>query len=128
MLILGWGRIGKCLARLLRGVDAEVCVFARKPADRAMLKGLGYDVIAEADLASALSRFSLVFNTAPSLLLSREMTARCPDCLLIDLASQPGMQGDDVLWARGLPGKMAPESSGKLIAETILRLWKENGF
>ena len=71
---------------------------------------------------------SLVFNTAPSLLLSREMTARCPDCLLIDLASQPGMQGDDVLWARGLPGKMAPESSGKLIAETILRLWKENGF
>ena len=93
-----------------------------------MLKGLGYDVIAEADLASALSGFSLVFNTAPSLLLSREMTARCPDCLLIDLASQPGMQGDDVLWARGLPGKMAPESSGKLIAETILRLWKENGF
>ena len=87
MLILGWGRIGKCLARLLRGADAEVCVFARKPADRAMLKGLGYDVIAEADLASALSRFSLVFNTAPSLLLSREMTARCPDCLLIDLAS-----------------------------------------
>ena len=128
VLILGWGRIGKCLARLLRGVDTEVCVFARKPADRAILKGLGYDVIAEADLASALSRFSLVFNTAPSLLLSREMTARCPDCLLIDLASQPGMQGDDVLWARGLPGKMAPESSGKLIAETILRLWKENGF
>ena len=128
VLILGWGRIGKCLARLLRGLDAEVCVFARKPADRAMLKGLGYDVIAEADLASALSGFSLVFNTAPSLLLSREMTARCPDTLLIDLASQPGMQGADVLWARGLPGKMVPESSGKLIAETVLRLWKENGF
>ena len=128
VLILGWGRIGKCLARLLRGLDAEVCVFARKPADRAMLKGLGYDTITEAELKSALSGFSVVFNTAPSPLLSREMTALCPGCLLIDLASQPGIQGDNVLWARGLPGKMAPESAGKLIAETIQRLWKENAF
>lgn len=128
VLILGWGRIGKCLARLLRGLDAQVCVFARKPADQAMLKGLGYDVITEAGMVPALSKFSLVFNTTPSLLLSREMTARCPDCLLIDLASQPGILGDNVLWARGLPGKMAPESSGKLIAQTVLRLWKENGF
>ena len=38
-------------------------------------------------------------------------------------------RGDDVLWARGLPGKDAPESSGKLIARTILRLCggKEHG-
>ena len=128
VLILGWGRIGKCLARLLRGLDAEVCVFARKPADRAMLKGLGYGTVTKEELKSALPRFSVVFNTAPSLLLSREMTALCPGCLLIDLASQPGVQGDDVLWARGLPGKIAPESAGKLIAETIQRLWKENAF
>ena len=128
VLILGWGRIGKCLARLLRGLDAEVCVFARKPADRAMLKGLGYGTVTEEELKSALSGFSVAFNTAPSPLLSREMTALCPGCLLIDLASQPGVQGDDVLWARGLPGKMAPESAGKLIAETIQRLWKENAF
>ena len=128
VLILGWGRIGKCLARLLRGLDAEVCVFARKPADRAMLKGLGYSTVTKEELKSALPRFSVVFNTAPSLLLSREMTALCPGCLLIDLASQPGVQGDDVLWARGLPGKIAPESAGKLIAETIQRLWKENEF
>ena len=128
VLILGWGRIGKCLARLLRGLDAEVCVFARKPADRAMLKGLGYGTVTEEELKSALPGFSVVFNTAPSPLLSREMTALCPGCLLIDLASQPGIQGDGVLWARGLPGKMAPESAGKLIAKTIQRLWKENAF
>jgi hypothetical protein len=44
------------------------------------------------------------------------------DCLKIDLASQIGIEGDDVLWARGLPGKDAPESAGWLIARTIERL------
>ena len=43
----------------------------------------------------------------------------------IDLASEPGMQGKSVIPARGLPGKYAPESSGKLIADTILRVLKE---
>ena len=44
------------------------------------------------------------------------------NAIKIDLASVPGMNGDDVIIARGLPGKEAPESSGKLIADTILRL------
>lgn len=124
VLILGWGRIGKCLARLLRNLDARVCIYARKPADRAILKALGYEAVSEAELKAALPRFRLVFNTAPAPILSREMAAKCRDCLLIDLASQLGIQSEDVLWARGLPGKLAPESSGELIAETILRLWE----
>jgi hypothetical protein len=45
-----------------------------------------------------------------------------PDCLKIDLASKPGIAGSDVIIARGLPGKMAPESAGHLIAKTILEL------
>ena len=125
VLILGWGRIGKCLARLLRVLDARVCVYARKPADRAMLKALGYESISEQEFAAVLPRFRLIFNTAPAPILSREMTAKCRDCLLIDLASRLGIQSEDVLWARGLPGKLAPESSGELISETIIRLLEE---
>jgi hypothetical protein len=44
------------------------------------------------------------------------------DCLKIDLASHRGIEGEDVIWARGLPGKDAPESSGKLIVKTAIRL------
>ena len=124
VLVLGWGRIGKCLARLLRSLDAQVSVYARKAIDRAMLKTLGYDAISEQTLGAALPYFRLIYNTAPAPVLSRDMTAKCRDCLLIDLASQLGIQSEDVLWARGLPGKLAPESSGELIAETILRLWE----
>lgn len=124
VLILGWGRIGKCLARLLRDLDADVSVYARKAADRAMLEALGYTAVSEAGLEEALSQVQLVYNTAPAPVLSREMTAKCRECLMIDLASRLGIQSESVLWARGLPGKLAPESSGALIAETIKRLWE----
>ena len=113
VLVIGWGRIGKCLARLLRQLDADVTVAARKDTDRAMLQSLGYSAISTEHLD--ISPYRIVFNTAPILLL--------PDChadaLLIDLASSPGITGAHVIWARGLPGKNAPESSGELIAHCI---------
>jgi dipicolinate synthase subunit A len=40
-LILGWGRIGKCLARLLSARNCPVSVAARKESDRAMLEAFG---------------------------------------------------------------------------------------
>ena len=47
------------------------------------------------------------------------------DCVKIDLASKPGIEDEDVIIARGLPGIHFPESSGKLIADTLLRLCQE---
>ena len=41
---------------------------------------------------------------------------------MIDLASKLGIEAEDVIWARGLPGKDAPETSGDLIARTVIRL------
>lgn len=122
VLIIGWGRIGKCLARLLRQTGAIVTVAARKESDRATLRALGYDIEDSTALSYSLLRYRVIFNTVPANVLPAEAAAHCrPDCLKIDLASSPGMEGDDVLWARGLPGKMAPESSGELIAKSILR-------
>lgn len=128
VLILGWGRIGKCLARLLRCLDAEVWVYARQARDRAMLTALGYPVLTVPPEEADLSPFRLILNTAPAPLLSEAKTALCQNALLLDLASQPGMAGDRVISARGLPGLLAPESAGQLMAETILRLWKEEAL
>lgn len=47
------------------------------------------------------------------------------NCLKIELASLPGIAGDDVIPARGLPGIYVPESSGKLIADTLLHRLQE---
>lgn len=122
-LVIGWGRIGKCLARLLKNMGAVVTVAARKEADLAMLQALGYDTLRSDDLNYSLGRYRLIFNTVPATVIPEDALEFCrADCLKIDLASIKGIAGDDVLWARGLPGKDAPETSGELIARSILRL------
>lgn len=120
-VVIGWGRIGKCLAKLLRAVECDVTVAARKERDRAMLRALGYSAISIEALPQLASRAGLLFNTAPEPILDEGQMESWSRCLSIDLASQKGLAGKDVLWARGLPGVMVPRSSGKLIAETILQ-------
>lgn len=123
VLILGWGRIGKCLAPLLKAMGAEVVIAARKSSSRAMIRALGYEAEALPLTGYILPRFRVVFNTVPAPVLSAAELAHCrPDCLKIELASSPGMEGADITDARGLPGKLAPEQSGKLIARTVLRM------
>ena len=125
VLIIGWGRIGKCLGRLLKNMGAEVTISARKETDRAMIQALGYTAMDTGSI-KALDTFRLIFNTVPETVLTREQMALCNDkCVKIDLASKLGMEDEDAVVARGLPGIHFPESSGKLIAATILRLCGE---
>lgn len=120
VLVIGWGRIGKCLARLLQSMGAKVSVYARKKNDQAMIAALGYDL---GDLQYGLCRYRVIFNTVPFMVLPKETMQYCrEDCIKIELASTPGMEGDDVILAKGLPNKLTPESSGELIARTVLRL------
>ena len=115
-LILGFGRIAQCLAQLLKGMGAQVTIAARRPEALALAKALGFEALALENLDC--KPFRLVFNTVPQdLRLKGEDFA--PGCLKIDLASVKALPGEDTLWARGLPGKEHPESSGKLIAQRV---------
>ena len=129
VLVVGWGRIGKCLAQSLQLLGAKICVAARKESDRAMLCALDYEALSMQELPVALSQMRVIFNTVPAPVLSHAMMQSCrPDCIKIDLASTCGMEGSDVLCARGLPGKHLPESSGLLVAKTVLRQWEKEDF
>ncbi len=122
VLVIGWGRIGKCLAQLLRQMGAEVTVCARKESDRSMLRALGYK--AEDYQSVNLESYQVIYNTVPSMVFPN-----CPKgALKIDLASKLGLGGDDVIWARGLPGKEAPESSGVLIARSVIPILREESL
>ncbi len=112
-LVIGWGRIGKCLARLLPRVSVAV----RKERDLMALKAQGISALLLPELDAR--EYDLIFNTAPAPVLDQADTR--PSAILIDLASQRGIEGDRVIWARGLPGKMAPEEAGLLMAKTALR-------
>lgn len=119
-MIIGWGRIGKCLGSLLRTADADVTITARRAGDLAMIRALGCRSIQTADAAAETAGFDIIINTVPELVVP-SIQAK-PDSVLLELASRPGMTGENIINGRGLPGKMAPVRSGKLIAETFIRL------
>lgn len=128
VLILGWGRIGKCLGQLMRSIGADVTIAARKESDRAMIEALGCRAEDMQSLIPGLKYFRLIFNTIPELILTQaDMNGCHPECVVIDLASKPGIASEDVITARGLPGIHMPESSGLLIAKSLVRLFQREG-
>lgn len=119
VLVIGWGRIGKCLAQLLKQLGATVTVCARKESDRSILSAMGYGATDYPQVV--LPDYRVIFNTVPTMLFPT-----CPgDGLKIDLASRLGLGSEDVIWARGLPGKDAPGSSGALIAQSVIPILRK---
>lgn len=115
-LILGWGRIGKALAKKLQQLGIPVSVYARKESDQAMLHALGYDLFSPNDLP----KYHCIVNTATAPILDdNDISYVNPNCYLLDLASKKYIPGDRVVHGRGLPGKCKPEASGELIAKTV---------
>lgn len=125
-LIIGWGRIGKCLARLLRNLDCPVTVALRSDQDRNLLTALGYRAIPIHQIQPG--EYDLIFNTVPQPLLSAAALDVHPETLILDLASAPGLSGANVKPERGLPGRLAPQSSGALIAQTVITILKEDSL
>lgn len=117
ILVIGWGRIGKHLLPLLTAKGAKISVAVRKQSDLDTLQQLGYSGVFTKDWHP--EKYDVIINTAPAPLLHEKQTN--PHAILIDLASVKGIEGDRVLWARGLPNKEAPDLSGILIAKTALR-------
>lgn len=127
-LILGFGRIGKILSKMLFGIGAEVFCEARKESDIAWIKSYGYNSLKLEMLDSMLSNFDFIFNTIPYVILNKANLKNVnKECLIIDLASKPG--GIDfeeaknlelnVEWALALPGKVAPKTSAMYIFDII---------
>lgn len=130
-LIVGFGRIGKVLMKDLHGLGAKVCSTARKHEDLAWIKAYGYEGMLVSRLQWEISRFDIIFNTAPGLVLDETVLKQLKkDCLVIDLASKPGgvdfetaqKLGIRTIWSLSLPGKVAPVTAGEIVKDTILNI------
>lgn len=135
-LILGYGRIGKILSKMLYALGSKVSVEARKHSDLAWIQSCGYEAVHLNNLEGYISNFDVIFNTIPSLILNEKLLKEVKkDCLIIDLASKPG--GVDfeaakefeikTIWALSLPGKVAPYTAAKIIKSTIFNYLEELG-
>ena len=134
VLILGFGRIGKVLARKLAGLSAKVTCAARKDEDLAWIQAYGHKATNINTIGENLRQYDIIINTVPHMILNQERLQYLKDdCLLIDLASNPG--GIDkkavkdrkfkFVWALSLPGKVAPTTSAEFIKDTIYNIVKE---
>lgn len=128
--VLGYGRIGKILSQRLFPLCKKLTVAARKPQDISMISALGYDAVDYTGWAEPLRNAHVVFNTVPALLLSADVLRLLPKhALIVDLASRPGGTdfkaaeacGIKTVWALSLPGKTAPHSAGRIIADSICK-------
>ena len=123
ILIIGWGRIGICLCQKLKRYCPYITVSTGDPQKAAICRALGYRAIARENTEKQLPYYRVIVNTAPADVPFSATGCR-KDSLILELASTPGITGETVISAKGLPGKMEPETSGKLIAATVLTLMK----
>ncbi len=136
ILILGYGRIGKVLARILSGFGADVWVEARNYSDLSWIETYGYKPVHLYDLERYVTDMNVIINTVPHLLITADILNKIHrDCYLLDLASKPGgidfehakKLGFKTDWALSLPGKVAPMTAAEIIKKTIDNVILEGG-
>ena len=133
-LVMGYGKVGKVLARFLDGLGANTYVEARKYADLALIESHGCIPLTMKEAKTRINEFDMIFNTIPALVLTKDVLSGVnQNSLIIDLASKPGgvdfesarELGVKVIWALSLPGKVAPVTAGIIIKDTITNMLSE---
>ena len=127
ILVIGYGRIGKELTRLLRSFEADVTVAARREESRSEA---GTNSIEISRIQSAVSKYSLILNTVPNAVILESGLLHIKNTtFLFELASKP--YGFDMERAKslgihaylesGIPGRYCPESAAAAIFRYIER-------
>ncbi|MEA4920704.1 MAG: dipicolinate synthase subunit DpsA [Clostridiaceae bacterium] len=133
-LVVGSGRIGKYLSGLLKAMGSYVTLSSRREEDRVYSMIWGYSHAYTNNLLEIISDQDIIFNTVPSRVIGEaELSRLKQSALIIELSSKPygvdlemaSQMGVKTILASGLPGKVAPQSAGEIIGETIYRLISE---
>ena len=128
--IVGYGRIGSRLLRLLLFLGARVVIYTSRHLTNIELGECGVHSVCisgESDGKYDFSGIDILINTAP-----RDMSASFPEgkvplgMRVLELASGKNFSGvEGVEELTSLPGRMYPASSGLAYAEAALKLLKD---
>jgi len=136
ILILGYGRLGKVLSKILSGFGADVWVEARNYSDLSWIEANGYKPVHLNDLERYVTEMNVIVNTVPHMMITADILNKIHlDCYLLDLASNPGgidfehaaKLGLKTEWALSLPGRVAPMTAAEIIKKTIDNVMLEGG-
>ncbi len=129
VLVIGYGRIGKVLANRLKALGACVTVSARKSSDFALITDFNMEKTDTRFLNNLNLDYDVIFNTVDVPILTNEAIEKSPCKYFLDLSS---LGGFDLSFAKGigktaslapaLPGKVAPHTAGKILAQTVTEI------
>lgn len=128
VLLLGYGRIARLLARELQKAGALVTAAARSGEQRAWAEAESIEALPLDALSGALDRFDVIIGTIPAPVLTEPLLALVrKDALLLELASAPGgidaaaahERGLRYIRAPGLPAKYAPERAAVILRDAV---------
>lgn len=128
VMVLGFGRVGMTVARLFAAAGADVSVCVRKTADVARGTEMGLTPVLIKNLQKCMDDVDIAINTIPHQILDKDVISTMKKtALIIDLASKPGgtdfsfavETGVKAIHALGLPGKVAPKSAGRIMANVL---------
>lgn len=121
ILIIGNGRIGKYLSKMLSAFCTNITVSARKSADFEYIEKRKLKSI-HTNKSEDLSKYDVIFNTVDKSALSKNaINSVREDTLVIDLASKnSGLdKSENYIDAKALPTKYSPKSSAKALFNSI---------
>lgn len=129
ILLIGFGRCGMNIAKLLEAFHCELIIYDHTPGNSARASSFSYKTILSSDFNDFLPDCDLIINTVPTKVLSDfhyEMIKK--GCFLYEIASFPygldqGLAAENDLsfyTCPGIPGKYASKSAGEIIAKTII--------
>lgn len=117
--IVGYGRIGKALARLLLFLGARVKVYTRRDAVRLSLAEYGIES-SHGESVCDYDGLDVLFNTAPARFPTEIAASLSGHTVLFDLASGRCFEdGVEFIKLSSVPDVMYPDTAGKIYARYI---------
>lgn len=129
VLVIGYGRVGKVLADRLKVLGSKVTVSARKSSDFALITAFNMETVSTNRLNDDILDYDIVFNTVDVPVLDNETLKKSPCNFFLDLSSLGGFDlefarnvGKTADTAPALPGRTAPETAGRILAQTVTEI------
>ena len=127
VIITGFGRISKAVAKRLSGFECQIKIIARNNEQIKQAKNLGY--LADNIKTDSFVGYDFIINTIPfEIFNENHIIMLDKPALFIETASiKSGIEKSDnfslhkYVFAPGLPGKFSPKSAAEIIAKSILR-------
>jgi len=128
VLITGYGRVAKDLAKRLKALGANITIAVRKKEQSKMARLLGYNTVNILEIGDFSNKFDIAVNTPNAYIFTEKLYRMFKkDTMFLDLASAPGgfnfktENYENIFVERGLPVLTAPKTAGEYLAKTIIK-------